>query len=141
MFLFLFSIFIKYNIYYKNIVMKYINLFMLLIALLVLDLLWINVILYGPFTRMIQRVQCGSPMVFRPIGGLVAYVALFVLASVFLPRTKNDFEAFLMGSMIYAVYDGTNFATLTNWDARVAIADSVWGGMLFLILRRLFFSE
>lgn len=119
-------------------VLNYKKLALLLVALLTLDFLWIGLVLRRPFTSMVERVQ-HSKMEFNFVGAVAAYVALFVLAAVFLPRTTSDFEAFVMGSMVYAVYDGTNLATLKDWDLQVALADTAWGGVLFVVLRRLFY--
>jgi uncharacterized membrane protein len=106
----------------------------LLIALLVFDIFWIYFFMYQPFSNMIQSVQ-KQPMQFRPIGALVAYVSLFILAFIFLPKLDYS-ESFLLGFLVYAVYDSTNYATLSNWDLNLAIVDSLWGGILFYLLKR-----
>jgi uncharacterized membrane protein len=36
-----------------------------------------------------------------------------------------------MGLSTYAVYDFTSYALLKNYDLRFAIADTLWGGILF----------
>jgi uncharacterized membrane protein len=46
----------------------------------------------------------------------------------------SEAEAFLLGLCVYAVYDFTNLATLVNYDWRFAVADSLWGGVLFMIV-------
>jgi len=104
------------------------------VSLIVLDTIWIRGFLLEPFTAMIEKVQKQAMQV-RSVGVVIAYLALLVLAVVFLPKTDNYLEAFLLGFCIYAIYDGTNYATLSQWDASVAIADSVWGGILFLLLK------
>jgi uncharacterized membrane protein len=106
----------------------------LLVSILVLDLLWLNVYLLNPFSKMIYDVQ-KEPLTVNRSGLIVAYIALFLLALVFLPKTDNYYEAFLLGFCIYAVYDGTNYASLNNWSATFSIIDSTWGGVLFVILR------
>ena len=44
-------------------------------------------------------------------------------------------DAFFIGLSTYAVYDFTNYATLAKYDISFAIADSLWGGVLFSIVR------
>lgn len=112
------------------------QLLILLIALLILDFVWIQGFLLQPFKKMIEQVQ-KTDMVVRLPGALVAYSALFLLAALFLPRVTSDTEAFALGFLVYAVYDGTNYATLSDWDASIAIMDSLWGGVLFVLLRKL----
>ena len=106
----------------------------LAIAVLVLDAIWIGGYLISPFSKMIHNVQGGRPMQVRPIGVIIAYVVLLSFIWLFLPKMKNATEAFLLGFLLYAVYDSTNYATLVDWDAKVAILDSIWGGVLFWIL-------
>jgi uncharacterized membrane protein len=107
--------------------------FKLLALLLLLDIIWIQVFLLPYFTRMIFSVQ-KEPIVFNMTGAIIAYLALFYIAYKILPIIPNAKEAFLLGFCVYAVYDGTNYATLKNWDPKIAIIDSLWGGILFLIL-------
>lgn len=106
----------------------------LFISLLVLDTLWISFFLYKPFSSMIQRVQ-KQPLQLRPIGAFVSYICLYLLAVVFLPKVSNS-EAFLLGFLVYCVYDSTNYATLSDWNFTIAFFDSLWGGVLFYILKR-----
>lgn len=106
----------------------------LLLALLVLDAIWISFFLYKPFSDMIQNVQ-KQPLQIRVSGAIVAYISLFLLASVFLPRVSHS-EAFLLGFLVYCLYDSTNYATLSNWNFTVALLDSLWGGVLFYLLKR-----
>lgn len=114
--------------------MKGLEIASIALPMLVLDSLWIYGFLLGPFAEMIEKVQ-GQPMQVRMSGAIVAYLALLILAIVFIPKTDNYVEAFLLGFCVYAVYDATNFATLKYWDVSVAVADSLWGGVLFMILR------
>ena len=108
----------------------------LLFYLLLLDAIWIGFFLYKPFGKMIKNVQ-GSEMSTSLPKTIIAYLVLYFYIYTFLPKVKDDCEAFMLGFLTYAIYDSTNYATLKNWDASVAIADSLWGGVLFFLLRRL----
>jgi len=57
----------------------------------------------------------------------VVYVALAYLVS----SVRTLREAAFTGAAVYAVYDFTNYATLKNYKLWIAIADTVWGGVLF----------
>jgi uncharacterized membrane protein len=105
----------------------------LLLLLLILDFVWLKVFLLPYFTPMIYSIQ-KEPVEFRMEGAIIAYIALFYLAYKTVPMTSSLSEAFLIGFCVYAVYDGTNFATFKEWDPKIAIVDSVWGGVLFSIL-------
>lgn len=71
-------------------------------------------------------------MTLRWQGAPVVYIALAYL----LLQTHSNLQAFLTGLATYAVYDFTNYATLTNYDLKFAIADSLWGGVVFTIVRQ-----
>jgi uncharacterized membrane protein len=64
-------------------------------------------------------------------GAVPVYLALAYLVT----QATSAPRAFLLGMCTYAVYDFTNYSTLTNYDPRFAIADSLWGGVLFSLVR------
>lgn len=101
----------------------------LLITILILDSLWINLFFIHRFSPMIQSVQ-NSPMVVNQFYYIIAYLILALLIYIVVPKCSSIQEAFLIGFLIYGVYDFTNLATLKNWDLSTAIMDSVWGGVL-----------
>ena len=94
----------------------------------VLDLPWLYVSNTAA-SSMIRKIQ-GTDMDLRLEPAVVVYFALAYLAQ--LPKT--NVEAFLLGLCVYAVYDFTNLATLKGYDWRFAVADSLWGGVLFPIV-------
>ena len=57
---------------------------------------------------------------------LVAGLYYFIL---YLGRSVK--EAFLLGFVVYAVYELTNKALLKNWNWSTVVLDSLWGGTLF----------
>lgn len=87
--------------------------------------------------QMVRNIQ-GSAIEFNYFAALVVYLALGYLATI--PQSYQ--EAFLIGFSTYAVYDFTNLAILKNYDLKFAMADTLWGGILFTIvfgLRKAFF--
>ena len=99
------------------------------LLLLLADLPWLMV--SAPYVGdMIQRIQ-GSPLRMAYLPAAVVYLAMGYLVL----QTKTPLEAFYMGAATYAVYDFTNLATLKNYDVSFAIADTLWGGILFAIAR------
>jgi uncharacterized membrane protein len=101
-------------------------------AIIVLvDLFWLFT--GGIYARkMTERIQ-GSPLQMRWIALPVVY---FFLAYMLLETTSNK-QAFMYGVSIYAVYDFTNYALFDQYDWKFAVADSLWGGVLFVIARHL----
>ena len=99
--------------------------------LVMVDMFWL--LTGGIYARnMTERIQ-GSPVHFRYIGAVVVYVCLAHL----LLQTTSMMNAFVTGIMVYAVYDFTNYALLEQYDWKFAIADSIWGGILFVSARHL----
>lgn len=105
---------------------KFVGVMALIIAI---DIPWLFIT--QPYvSAMIRKIQGGDDGVLRIGSALVVYVALAYLAK--LPKTAT--EAFLLGASVYAVFDFTNYAIFKNYDLRIAIADTLWGGVLFTLV-------
>lgn len=99
-----------------------------IIILIIVDLIWLST--GGKYAiRMTEKIQKES-LEFRYASGFLVYLALAYL----LLQTKNYKQAFLYGLTTYMVYDFTNYALLKDYDLKFAIADSLWGGILFVIV-------
>lgn len=125
----------------------------IIIAVAILDTAWIstNSTMYG---NMYGRVQ-GSPMRINIWGAAISYLAVFLLfVLVVLPRLNQTEgtlwdcirEGGIVGLLVYAVYNATNLATFSQYSWRVALMDTLWGGILFttvsfILTRRIFFSN
>jgi uncharacterized membrane protein len=95
------------------------------------DIFWL--LTGGIYARnMTERIQ-GKPIQLRFVSAIVVY---FFLAYMLL-QTKSAKEAFIYGICIYGVYDFTNHAILDQYDWKFAIADTLWGGVLFVLARHL----
>ena len=102
----------------------------LTVILGVLDYIYITNI-KERFGNMMLSIQ-GKEMSVKYLGVILAYVFLIFIAKYFvINKNFTLFESFILGSSIYAVYDMTNYATITNWDFNFAIIDMLWGGVLF----------
>jgi uncharacterized membrane protein len=99
------------------------------ILLVILDLPWL--LATSSFAgSMVESIQ-GSPIQFRIWPAPIVYLALAYLMT----RLKTPTEAFLSGLCVYAVYDFTNLSILKNYSPYFAVADSLWGGVLFASAR------
>jgi uncharacterized membrane protein len=102
----------------------------LALLLIVCDLPWLYAT--GNWTQsMFKKIQGGAPMVVRLQAAPPVYLALAYLVT----QASSTMNAFLIGLSTYTVYEFTNYAALTNYDPQFAIADSLWGGVLFTIVR------
>lgn len=95
------------------------------------DVFWL--LTFGIYARdMFYNIQ-GSSLKVRYGSAAIVYVFL----SYMLLQTKSYTEAFMYGAAIYGVYEFTNHALFTNYDSIVVIADTLWGGVLFVVARYL----
>ena len=100
-------------------------------TLFFVDLFWLSTA--GIFGRaMMERIQ-GRPVEFRILGAVLVYL----IAAYMLLQTTSYQQAFIYGFMMYAFYEATNYSIFERYDWKFALADSVWGGILFVITRYL----
>jgi uncharacterized membrane protein len=107
-----------------------INLIPIALLFIVCDLPW----LYASSSTvqpMIKKIQGGMPMELRWAPAIPVYLALAYLVQL----ADSTAQAGLIGLSTYAVYDFTNLSTLRDYTLEFAVADSVWGGILFMIVR------
>ena len=107
--------------------------FLLLVSAIVfitIDFIYLNVI-KDYFNNQIKIVQ-GSPIKINYLGAAMCYILLIVGINYFIikPR-KSVSDAFLLGIIIYGVYETTNYALLKNWSILTVLIDTLWGGLLF----------
>ena len=78
----------------------------------------------------VQRVS----MQIRPIGAIVCYILLILGLYYFILRTRRTpLDAFLLGLLIYGVFESTNYAIFKKWEWKIAIMDTLWGGSVFAL--------
>lgn len=100
-------------------------------VILLVDVFWLMTA--GIYARnMAERIQ-GAPIRFRIVGAAIVYVFLAYM----LLETTSYKQAFMYGVSIYAVYDFTNYALFDQYDWKFAVADTLWGGVLFVLARHL----
>ncbi len=94
------------------------------------------------FSKQILDVQ-GTPVSLNLFPAFLCYIALAFGINYFILREKKSLlDAFLLGFIIYAVYETTNKATLKKWTNKIVIIDTLWGGILFtlttIIMRKIY---
>jgi uncharacterized membrane protein len=85
------------------------------------------------FNNQIKIVQ-GSPIKLNMVAAILCYISLIFGLYYFILKDKRSIrDAFLLGLVIYSVYDLTTLALLKNWFVTTAVIDSLWGGILFAL--------
>ena len=68
------------------------------------------------------------------IPAVLCYISLVVgLYYFIIKERKSLFEAFLLGFVIYSVYEFTNWALFKNWKLTTVLMDTLWGSVLFTL--------
>ena len=100
------------------------------IILLSLDFVYLNV-MKGYFENQVKKVQ-GTSLQINYLSTAICYLFLIVGLNYFIIKPhKTVNEAFLLGIVIYGVYETTNYALFSNWSILSVIIDTLWGGLLF----------
>ena len=66
---------------------------------------------------------------------MMTYVLLLITLCYFILRThKSVGEAFLLGFLMYGVFEFTNMSIFKKWELQTALIDTMWGGLLFALV-------
>ena len=100
------------------------------IVFITTDFIYLNVI-KNYFLNQIKQVQGTEPKV-NFLGVALCYIFLIAGINYFIIKPRKSVnDAFLLGIVIYGVYETTNYALLKNWSIITVIMDTLWGGLLF----------
>jgi len=102
------------------------------IIMIILDSLYLNSIgkTYAEQVAKIQR----TVMNVKLEGVVICYLFLVLgLYYFILKDNKSVFDAFVLGIVIYGVYDATTYAIFKKWSPGLAALDTLWGGVLFAL--------
>jgi uncharacterized membrane protein len=107
--------------------------FLLLISAIVfisIDFFYLN-LMKSYFFKQIKIVQGSEPKM-NFLGAALCYLFLIVGINYFIIKPcKSVNEAFLLGIVIYGVYETTNYALFNKWSILTVFMDTLWGGLLF----------
>ena len=85
------------------------------------------------FSKQVSQVQ-GSEMQVNYLAAVICYIFLIIGLNYFIIKPRRSVnDAFLLGIVIYGVYETTNWTILKNWSAVSVVIDTLWGGILFAL--------
>lgn len=100
------------------------------IVFVVTDFIYLNLI-KNYFSKQIKMVQGTEPKI-NFLGATLCYIFLIIGINYFIIKPRKSVnDAFLLGILIYGVYETTNYALFNNWSILTVIIDTLWGGILF----------
>ena len=117
--------------------MDYKKLLLTAITLVVVDMGFLY--LMGPyFGKMVKSIQ-GSDMVLNNLTAFITYVILVLQIYYFIISKNASYtDAFILGSTTYAIFDFTNLSVFKNYNMNIALVDSIWGGILYMLVTFIF---
>ena len=102
------------------------------IILITIDFVYLNLV-KDYFQKQVLSIQ-GSQMKINFLGAAICYIFLITGLNYFIIKPKKSvYDAFLLGLVIYGVYETTNYALFKNWSILTVIMDTLWGGILFAL--------
>lgn len=85
------------------------------------------------FSNQINLIQ-GSPIKLNYLATILCYIFLiFGLNYFIINRNRSVQDAFLLGLIIYGVYETTSKALFSKWSWLTVLIDTLWGGILFAL--------
>ena len=102
------------------------------IILILLDSIYLK-LTSSFFNKQIFMIQ-KSNIKLDMLSAVICYLFLILGLNYFiLSENKSLFDAFILGLVIYMVFDTTNKAIFKKWKWETVIMDGIWGGLLFLM--------
>ena len=100
------------------------------ITMVVIDSAYLS-LMKGYFMNQVKNVQ-GTPLKINFLAAAICYIFLILGLNYFIIKPRRSVQdAFLLGLVIYGVYETTNWALFKNWSVFTVILDTLWGGALF----------
>ena len=103
------------------------------IIVLIIDYVYLSNIAAKPFMDMVEKIQNEKSIV-KYSSAAFTYALLILAIYKFTPNL-NYLDTFILGFIIYGVFDFTNMALFNKYDLKIAIQDTVWGGVLFVLTK------
>ena len=109
------------------------------IILLVLDFIFIS-FNKNAFEMQIVNIQ-RTVLQVKIVPAIFCYIFLIGGLYYFILRNHRPiWEAFLLGVVIYGVYETTSLALFKKWEWRIALMDTLWGGTLFALTTAIIYA-
>jgi uncharacterized membrane protein len=102
------------------------------IVFVFIDSIYLNLI-KDYFNNQIKLVQ-GTPIKINYLAAIICYIFLIFGINYFIINPNRSIQdAFLLGVVIYGVFETTNMALFSKWSWLTVFMDTLWGGILFAL--------
>ena len=120
---------------------------------MVLDIIWLslNSKYYSNMIKSIQNKEIKINMIYALFTYILMIASIILINIPFIKSKINKSDSKkeiikksllysgLLGLFIYGIYNGTNLATLENYDIYVALKDTLWGFVIYTIITTSYF--
>ena len=104
------------------------------IVMLIIDIIFLSN--YGGYMgKMIENIQNKKFSINYDAATLCYMLMSFSFYYFITKKNGSNMDAFILGLVIYGIYESTNMATFTDWKFNALIYDTLWGGCLFLLTK------
>ena len=102
------------------------------VLLVIIDSVYLNII-KDYFAKQVKLIQ-GSPLKINMLSVILCYIFLITALNYFIIKPKRSVQdAFLLGLIIYGIFETTNKALFLKWSWLTVLIDTIWGGLLFAL--------
>lgn len=109
----------------------YKNIIKIMFLLILIDIFYLQSIGKNVFIPMLNNIQNEETKV-KLLYAVLCYVFLaYGLNHFIIQNNKTIKDAFILGVVIYGVYETTSMALLNKWTTKAVVIDTIWGGILF----------
>lgn len=85
------------------------------------------------FASQILKIQSSEPKM-RILPAIFCYIFLIFSLYYFIIKTNRPpLDAFILGVVIYGVFETTNYSIFKHWNPMMVIIDTLWGGILMYL--------
>lgn len=103
-----------------------------MITLVLVDSLYLKLV-SNHFSNIVSNIQ-GSPLNLNIFSGILCYIFLAIGLWYFILRENKEYiDAYILGFIIYGVFETTTKALFKKWDWFSVSIDTIWGGCLFML--------
>jgi len=110
------------------------------IVLLVVDFIILKFVIGKLFVKMVENIQ-GKPININIYYALITYILILLGQYLFIEPIRSVYRkdkyytyAFLLGVITYGIFDFTNLTIFSDYKLIPALIDTLWGGILNMIL-------
>ena len=112
--------------------MDVLEILIILAVFYIIDIVYLKIV-SGSYNRAIKKIQ-GSPLRIKGGFAFITYLIMtFALYYFIISKGGNYLDAVVLGVSLYGIFNFTNMAILKDWPISLAITDTIWGGVLFLL--------